>query len=484
LDPNASVTREVRRVARSRLDDAIEILESLDEASADEIEDAVHDVRKRCKEVRALGRLVRSSIGDEFERVNDTVREAADCLASIRDAHAVLATLDDLRAATHGSGEADLAAVRVAQAAAADQATRDVHSGDERIEHADELLVAARKRIKHWNVPDDFASLGTGIETAYRRGRTALRRARERPTDERLHEWRKSVKHLWYQLRLIEPAAPSALEPIVDTLDDLAEALGDDHDLAVLVERLANDPARFGGSQHVMRAIDLARTQQDDLRRRAFRLGATIYAEKPTAFVKRIEVYWSCTVREGPELATGGIADLAVEERRTAAAEKARDTTRTVERERKYLVAVPPSLPDDGVEVRQGYLALDGIVSVRVRESAGEGSTLTVTAGRGAVRTELSWPISDEQFAAMWEQTRGRRIRKTRYRLPLNGHDIEVHMFHDDLAGLALAEVEFESDHDMETFEPPAWFGREVTGDIAFTNASLAANAPRGQPAA
>jgi CYTH domain-containing protein len=92
--------------------------------------------------------------------------------------------------------------------------------------------------------------------------------------------------------------------------------------------------------------------------------------------------------------------------------------------------------------------------------------------------------MSDEQFASVWEQTRGRRLRKTRYRLPLNGHDIELDLFHDDLAGLALAEVEFESDHDLETFEPPAWFGREVTGELAFTNASLAANAPRGQPAA
>jgi CYTH domain-containing protein/CHAD domain-containing protein len=478
------VTREVRKIARSRLDDAIASLESLDDASAHEIEDTVHDVRKRCKEVRALARLVRSSIGDEFDHFNASVREAADCLAPIRDAHAVLATLDDLRAATNGHGEADLAPVRAAQLAAADQATRDVHGGDPRIDHAHALLVTARKRIKHWKVADDFAAVGDGIETTYRRGRRALRRARRRPSDENLHEWRKSVKHLWYQLRLIEPAAPSALEPIVASLDDLAEALGDDHDLAVLVERLANDPAHFGGSHHVMRAIDLARHQQDDLRRRAFRLGATIYAEKPAAFVRRLEAYWRCTVRAGPELPTGGIAELAVEERRAAAAEKARDPERTVERERKYLVAVPPELPLQGTEVKQGYLALDGIVSVRVRESADEGCTLTVTAGRGAARTEIEWPMSDEQFASVWEQTRGRRLRKTRYRLPLNGHDIELDLFHDDLAGLALAEVEFESDHDLETFEPPAWFGREVTGELAFTNASLAANAPRGQPAA
>ncbi len=57
-------------------------------------------------------------------------------------------------------------------------------------------------------------------------------------------------------------------------------------------------------------------------------------------------------------------------------------------------------------------------------------------------------------------------------------------MFHDDLSGLVLAEVEFDSDETMTAFEPPHWFAREVTDELAFTNASLAANAPRGQPAA
>jgi CHAD domain-containing protein len=344
FDPAARLSRDVRRVARDRLDDAIATLDQLGEgdasaAEASATEEGVHDVRKRCKEVRALARLVRAPLGDEFERFNATVRDAADVLAPIRDAQAVLATLDDLRAVGNAV-EPDLERVRGIQAAAAEQATRAIHSGDARIDHARELLVDARKRVQRWQLPDGFEAIGPGLERSYRRGRRTLREAIERPTDEHVHEWRKSVKNLWYHTRLLAPSAPSALAPAITALDNLAEALGDDHDLAVLVERLAADPHRYGGGLHAINAIEIARAQQAVLRRPAFRLGATIYAEKPNAFVARIESYWTSTLRDGPELTTGGITELAAAEKKRAKAQR--------KAEARAVALVPPASSDDG----------------------------------------------------------------------------------------------------------------------------------------
>ncbi len=483
LEPTRSVPVEVRRVVAERLSEAITIIDRLPGSEAAEIEDAVHDVRKRCKEVRAVARLVRPSIGQDFARFNVPVREAASTLAPIRDAHAVLATFDDLRAARAEQADQDLLRVRTGQTDLAEHATKTVHGGDPRLGQARELLRSARKRAKRWDLVDGFVPLAVGLDDTYRRGRTALRRARAAPSDDRLHEWRKAVKDLWYQVRLVERAAPSILSPLVAALDDLAEALGDDHDLAVLVERLRADPERFGGKQRVRRATRLARRQQDDLRGRAFRLGATIYAEKPTAFTTRVTAYWERAVRDGPELATGGIAGLAADDRRHASGAGDRAASATAERERKFLVDVLPPLPDRGASLRQGYLAIDRSVSVRVRDEEHAGCTLTVKAGRGAVRTELEFPLDAAQFAAAWEQTGGRRIHKTRHRVLAASHIVELDIFHDDLEGLTLAEVEFETDEAMASFVAPSWFGPEVTDDIAYTNASLAVNAPRGQPA-
>ncbi len=483
LEPGAPVTREVRRAARECLDEAIAVLDGLELADPSDVERAVHEARKRCKEVRALARMARPAIGEEFDRCNASVRDAAKLLAPFRDAHALLETLDDLRSA-HGKHKGrDLGKVRAAQSAAADRATRDLHAGDASIDAARRLLVDARKRVQRWKIRGGFAPLAEGIEQTYASGRKALERARKHTTDEHVHEWRKAVKNLWYQTRLLERAAPSALEPLIATLDDLAEALGDDHDLAVLIERLASDPHRFGGTLHAMQAIDVARSQQIDLRRRAFRLGASVYAEQPSAFADRMQVYWRCAVREGPELATGGIAELAKDERRSPKLMAPRDGARSLERERRFLVADAPELPARGAESRHGYLAVDGVVAVRVREVDGADWTLTIRAGRGDSRIELEWPVSREQFDTAWAQTRGRRIRITRYTVAANGHPIAVDVFHDDLDGLVLAQIDFDSDEAMAKFELPAWFAREVTDELAFTNASLAANAPHGQPA-
>ena len=472
LEPTASVTHGVRRVAYERIDEALERLDGLDDPN--DIEGAVHEVRKRCKELRALARMASSALGDEYDRFNRLVRDAADTLAPIRDAHAVMATFDDLRATD--DHDAGLDEIRAGQLAVADAATLNLHSDDPRIRRARKLLLASRKSVKGWRVRNGFSALLTGLQESYEAGARDLQRAVKKPSDDRLHEWRKSVKTLWYQMRLLHRAAPSVIEPIVGNLDDLAQALGDDHDLAVLIEHLKADPEQFGGKRRVKQAVRLARAQQDDLRRRAFRLGATMYAEKPRAFTRRIDQYWRITALHGPELATGGIAELAEEERHTATPAAADPATRLIERERKFLVVDTPELPEFGTVLRQGYLAIDRSVSVRVRDAADQGCTLTVKGGRGAVRTELEWPITEQQFAAAWDQTPDRRVHKTRYRLPLPDLVIELDVFHEELSGLVLAEVEFECDESMAAFEPPPWFGAEVTDDVAYTNASLAMN--------
>lgn len=481
LDPSARVQKEVRVAARERLDLALDRLSGLEGTEAAEIEEAVHEARKRCKEVRALARLVRSAIGPEYDRFNGLVRDAANELGAIRDAHAVLGTLDDLRVARAGVGKKGLDRVRAAQATHAEAATRSVRGGDPRIERSIGLLTEARKQISSWHIPSGSAWLKAGIEDTYAAGGADHRKVQKRPTDERMHEWRKSVKRLWYQIRLVEATAPSVLRPFISALDDLADALGDDHDLSVLIERLESHPKRFGGKKSAKRAVAAARDQQDDLRRRAIRLGSTLYAESPSAFVARVVSYWKTTKRTGPELATGGIAELVADE-----TPKPKDSmspsppTGSIERERKFLVDHVPELAGDGTRFRQGYLAIDGRVSVRVRDASASGCTLTIKAGRGAVRTELEWPITAEQFEQGWQHTAERRVHKTRHLVPLSdGATAELDDFHDDLAGLMLVEVEFDSNDQMQAFNPPDWFGPEVTDDPSYTNSMLSV---RGRP--
>ncbi len=132
IEPSDSTQGEIRRVARERLDDAIGHLDAViaGEPGVD-IEAVVHEVRKRCKEMRGLARLVRGDLGDEFAPFDQLVKGAANQLSALRDAHAVLATFDRLLDAH--PNEVDVQSVRDRHAEASAAATAAIEGGDERI---------------------------------------------------------------------------------------------------------------------------------------------------------------------------------------------------------------------------------------------------------------------------------------------------------------------------------------------------------------
>jgi adenylate cyclase len=146
-----------------------------------------------------------------------------------------------------------------------------------------------------------------------------------------------------------------------------------------------------------------------------------------------------------------------------------------VEIERKFLVGEVPDLEGHkDVRIEQGYLTLaDAGAEVRLRRK-GDEFLLTVKGGKGRERVEVELELTAEQFAELWGLTEDKRLVKTRVTAPLGSLEVEVDLFGGDLDGLILAEVEFPDGGSADSFEPPAWFGREVTGEDAYLNESLA----------
>lgn len=158
-----------------------------------------------------------------------------------------------------------------------------------------------------------------------------------------------------------------------------------------------------------------------------------------------------------------------------------------MEIERKFLLSgVPPTMRFARREpIRQGYIALDGDTEVRLRITP-KGAVLTIKAGRGGVRVEEEIALASRQAEALWELTEGRRVQKTRRRVrlagPASGPELvaEVDEYAGALDGLVVVEVEFPDEAAARGFEPPAWFGRELTDDWRYANRSLASD---GMPA-
>lgn len=250
----------------------------------------VHDARKCCKRLRALLRLARPGLpADVYERENAAIRDAAREISGLRDAEALIEAFDAL--AGEDSADADRAALRRrlggdrSPAAPVAAAVRD----------AEERLRQARTRVGQWRLDDDgFEPLGDGLRRTYRAGRRRLAEARDTASTPALHEWRKQVKYHWYHVRLLQPAWPGPLRARRAELKALSDALGDDHDLAMLDAALAAAPAAELGGLREALAQRRARLQAE-----AFALGARLYADRPKALRRRYRGYWEAWKRHG-----------------------------------------------------------------------------------------------------------------------------------------------------------------------------------------
>jgi CYTH domain-containing protein len=156
---------------------------------------------------------------------------------------------------------------------------------------------------------------------------------------------------------------------------------------------------------------------------------------------------------------------------------------RQLEIERKFLVErAPPGLDRcPGEEVVQGYLAVEAGAEVRLRRR-GARYFETVKSGEGLVRSELEVELERDQFATLWPATAGKRVEKTRYTLALETFVVELDVYRGTLHGLMTAEVEFASAAAASAFQPPEWFGAEVTDDSCYKNRNLAVHGLPSRP--
>lgn len=154
-----------------------------------------------------------------------------------------------------------------------------------------------------------------------------------------------------------------------------------------------------------------------------------------------------------------------------------------MEIERKFLVDVLPedleSCPVQRLE--QAYLSTQPVIRVR---RAGDQYTLTCKGAGLLSREEYELPLTEEEYCRLLAKTEGTPIAKDRYRVPLEGRIVELDIFLPPFAPLQMAEVEFPTEAEALAFQPPAWFGREVTYERAYTNASLSRQSVESQNAA
>lgn len=167
-----------------------------------------------------------------------------------------------------------------------------------------------------------------------------------------------------------------------------------------------------------------------------------------------------------------------------------------MEIERKFLIKELPAMLDiyNKEEIEQGYLSVNPVVRVRRQ---GEAYYLTYKGGGMLAREEYNLPLTREAYAHLVEKADGFVITKTRYLIGIeelqcwnkphtprilshgdvgNGTVIELDVFHGDMEGLIMAEIEFSSKEQADSFKLPECFLADVTFDEHYHNSYMSRN--------
>lgn len=307
----------LRRIALGQLDVAVEALRGSGGGSPEE---RVHEARKALKRLRALLRLLVDELGERtYEHESAVVRDVGRRLAGARDAEVLLSTLDGLLERQPKLGRRrGVQRLRARLRRERDGAAERALAAGVGLDGALAELLALRMRIAAWRLDgrDDLNALAPALARIYGKGRRRMRRAADagrRSRGRRLHEWRKRVKDLRYVAEMLERADAEApargkrakkarrqaraqakfVDDVAHRADELGELLGEEHDLAVLAERVRTEARARGAPRPpgrrsrkaLLKAIERRRKR---LRKRALRDGAKLYNRKPKRFVRRM----------------------------------------------------------------------------------------------------------------------------------------------------------------------------------------------------
>lgn len=287
LGKDETVQKSLRRIGREQIDKAIA---EIDDPQLDRHE-AIHQVRKRCKKLRALTRLVRPALGKAYRRENARFRDIARKLAGVRDEQSMVEALERLLATIEDTERTTFAPVLDELRTRRDAAAAEQDPGA-LLSEARQALEKAHRSVDRWCLDDDEFRAVRGFGKTYKRGRKASRRAFKTGIAGDFHEWRKRVKYHSHHVQLLRPLWPRVNKAWRNEGRALADVLGNDHDLALLDSILESEGERLASHETRQRLQKFIRKEQQRLREVAWAIGQRLYVEKPKALGTRWRSYW------------------------------------------------------------------------------------------------------------------------------------------------------------------------------------------------
>lgn len=268
----------IRRIVSEQLSRAAEVLSQPE----DSLEAAVHEARRCIKRSRSVLRLVKFAIPKTYARENSRLRDVGRSLSELRDSHALLQTLEELK--NNDSEQSAFEDVHTFLESRGEQIAEAMKKGG-----MEQSIAGLRNALTHVDkltyAKVDAPGLTKALYKSVKRGMEAFAAAKEHSEPERFHEWRKRAKDLRYQLSLLSELRPD-LQEYSKSAKELEQLLGDDHNLAVLVDLLGE--AEHSSGDNLRSLHEKISGRQSALRGKAKKLGKQIYGEKRKIWKRRL----------------------------------------------------------------------------------------------------------------------------------------------------------------------------------------------------
>ena len=293
------VGKGIRRILREQLRRGIETARDREGAPQEE---RVHEVRTRLKRSRAALDLIGSEAGKvkkAAKKMDRRLRDKGRRLARPRDVAVQAHTFRIL--GTRLSRELP-AGLLERMRAAGEQMRRklDEKSVEKQLRRTAKALRHERRRLRKLPVKRGRRAIGKGITRTYRKARRALAAVHDDPTPERLHEWRKQVKLLSNELKIVGRAVPELATRYLAKVEKLGDLLGQVHDLDCAAATTERHPRWFGTDADCEAVRGLVAEHRVVLEREAFALAAAVFAGRPRDVRELVETGWQTWRKREP----------------------------------------------------------------------------------------------------------------------------------------------------------------------------------------
>ncbi len=282
ININSPLKQEYIRLIREQISYAIAVLKD----SKTDIEKSIHEARKSIKKIRALLKCVQFAIKRaDYRRENRYMRDIKNLLSDIRESYVLVESWHYCKTKSRKIDKEMYEAFKMKL----EKQKKKIINGYKESGKLNQIIIVydiARVRLSNIDfIKSDYKSLIKGIKKTYRKGNQLVKKCAKNSNSLELHELRKVVKYLWYQINTFQNFWPELIGVYTKSFEEISDLLGKEHDLFELAYYLNE----YGTLKEKKSILPIVLSQSDKIKSGFYKQTMLLFSEKPKFFIKKFE---------------------------------------------------------------------------------------------------------------------------------------------------------------------------------------------------